>query len=340
MASKHKYVVGTVASVVISSATGYVTNVATNNQAWTWTAALVGLVVALALLTVHLSKNQPASQQTAELGTGPGQHAAATGKARITQAGNNVTTGVTGWVMAAIVAILVAGGVALAAINAPPVTPLPSNGLPFDIKVLTDPAKFEFGKYAKSDAESLNTVSNFYFPPGKLFSSPKPPKGLSCSGWHAWAYRHGGMPVDWSNIALNISAIAGVTVQIIGAELNIKRLPPPQGGDIISCEQGDETSVSYLELDLNTGQATYRYKGVEPVALALTVSPSAPERMYVRAEPNGCYCEWFLTFHILVNGKEYIHRIDNNGQPFKAAGGGLQGFKSWWIGDGEWISAD
>jgi hypothetical protein len=82
-----------------------------------------------------------------------------------------------------------------------------------------------------------------------------------CYAFKPWAHRSGGVDIDQTVIAVNIDAISSTTVQIVGVRPNISRKPNPYPtGDKAACDQGDETTKSFLDLDLGTGKYFYYLK--------------------------------------------------------------------------------
>jgi len=116
------------------------------------------------------------------------------------------------------------------------------------------------------------------------------------------------------------------TVQVLGARFTIKPMSNPNPrGDVDSCEQGDQTTKSYISLDLDKGTSGYWYKGFPPASnaspgpLAVNVEYNKPERIYVMAEARPGYYKWTLSPHLQVGAKEYWEPVNNGGKGFVTA---------------------
>jgi hypothetical protein len=206
--------------------------------------------------------------------------------------------------------------------SAPPaVQPSPSNQTknPFDLKVFTKPEDVN----PNGDPNYINDIRGYLFPAGALAKIPVPDSLPGCFDYHTWAHENGGVDVGQTVVAVNLTALTSATVQVVGARLAITpKTNPPTKGDVAACDQGDETTKSYLEIDLDKGSQAFHYRDSEAegghriVPFAINVKAGAPERIYVKAVSGGCYCSWYLDLHLLVEGTEYWERVDDRGEPF------------------------
>lgn len=338
MSKRGLRVAAAAAAVVLGSAIGVTTNIVTDRPTVGWIAALVTLVLSGVALQTGVALLEPRGATAATAGgagpeaTSPAQSAHPVGlqvgvalSSTIATAGRDVRTGYSGGQVAGIVAAAGAVAVAVLAVTlvlAPPggdgstgpapeastAAPTTTPPEPFDIVVMTDPKKFRFGD------DQINTTNEFLFPTGSLERIEKPSTD-KCYEWHAWARRNNAADLLTTNIAINVSALTSDTVQILGAELVVETGAEPIG-DVAACQQGGQTTASYLDIDLDQRSATYRYKGDQPTPLALNILPGKPERIYIKATTQECFCRWFLDLDITVAGMDYTYRVSNNGRPF------------------------
>ncbi|MEU4763326.1 hypothetical protein AB0H12_08720 [Actinosynnema sp. NPDC023794] len=206
----------------------------------------------------------------------------------------------------------------------------------FNIKVLTDTTDVNFGI-------KTGGASSYLFPPGALAGLPAPYPPNGCYDWQQWALDNGGVPTGTSYVSFTVSAISDETVRVHGVKVHVERLVGELVGDVAACQQGSPPEMSYLRIDLDKAQATYRYSEdaadpdppIRPFALEVTAARS--DQVMVMADSGPCYCRWHLDLDVEVGGHYYPYRVDNGGEPFVAAPLHAPGY-SYFAYSSTWIS--
>lgn len=194
----------------------------------------------------------------------------------------------------------------------------PATNLPFSITTQTDPliANSNLGISGPS----------WLFPEEKMRSLPAP-DDVGCQSWFGWAHRNGGLDISTAYVSLNITPLTPVTVQIVGSELEIERLPGEATGAVVDCPVGGPSPISRLGIDLDKQTMVYSHQNnatsdgfpmlVRP--FALSVEYNKPERIDIVAGSEACYCRWALILHIQVGAERFRYRVDDNGTGFITA---------------------
>ncbi|WP_212994692.1 hypothetical protein [Actinoplanes auranticolor] len=315
------------ATVVVGVGIGVATELMTDPPTIAWLVIIAALTVIAVAIQIGLLMSDGGNETTPS-GSYPAVHqtAATIGNGSTSQVGRDVNNGLGGGpiaLIAGVVGLLLLAAVVVVwnlrqprdpsretaqAAGAPSVT---ASGptTPFAVKVLLDPQKYVDPKH------EINTVNSFLFPAGGL-TAEKPDK--YCYAWHSWAREKNAADVEVTNFAISISAVTSDVVQVTGAELVATDLSDPHG-DVAACEQGGETTHSFLNIDLDKRKLDFLDGGLKPVPFMRTIKPADPEVVYVKATATTCYCSWQLVLDISVAGKDYPYTVDNNGKPFVTA---------------------
>lgn len=294
-----KKLLARIGAVAVSGIIGYATNIVASSPTIGGVTGIVALMLAAIVVEATLAILENHGQDT------PPRHARATGRRLFPRA----------WAAIIVVAILVTIGALV----------IDWNPKAFSVNVIKDPVSEAFQKPQKDAGKGINAIRSFLFPAGTLKNLP-PPDG-DCGEWYGWASSHGSIDKLNTIFAINVSADGKDTVQVLGATLNRDAVKATAPYDEAICEVGFPTTISYLRVNLDDGTQEFLYDGDQPRPLLVNIEPGKPEAIFVNASTSERHYRWYLTLDILVKGKAYSYRVDDEGKPFETIGGTVKSIR-------------
>jgi len=180
------------------------------------------------------------------------------------------------------------------------------------------------------------------FPKGKLATLKVPDwDAANCPPINDWVHANGG--VDLNRTVTQFVVTAGsAQVVVDSAEVDVLERTKVRADEWensgIHCGGGGPLSVTYLQIELNTGNAIMSVSngpqadaGSSLVPFGLALKPYEADRVMVQARPavsggggnfdpeSMTIYKWRLKLSVLVNGERSYAYIDDNGKPFMTA---------------------
>lgn len=180
------------------------------------------------------------------------------------------------------------------------------------------------------------TQGSDYVQPMFLFDRPPhklqrpPPDGLNLESdpesVFDWAYANGGIDVGRTILSLIVVGRTTDAVVLTDFRIKVDRDEPEAAGYVVEVRGGGMGGgMDTREIEINLDRPTPKLKlhdtagRTTPWSFPLKVSSADPEHIEVTVNAGECTCSWTAELHYIVDGRPAIHRIDNNGLPFRIA---------------------
>ena len=161
---------------------------------------------------------------------------------------------------------------------------------------------------------------------------PIPQDIISYGGWSDWdEVSEGGAAASPGQVMITIQGRSAAEVVLTDLEVRVVARREPIRGTALHRQCGGEGVVRWLSVDLDRDPVAATADRAEvmyphtpewerrPIKFPYTVSLSDSETFVIKADTEGCDCDWIVGLHWASQGQTGILPIDDNGRPFRTS---------------------
>jgi hypothetical protein len=150
------------------------------------------------------------------------------------------------------------------------------------------------------------------------------PSGNGCLQFHPWVAKRGGVPAEDTYLRLVLQGKHSAAVLVSSLRARIVQRRAPLAGTPLVCPSAGAAEVRFVQLDLDKRPAvgvyaelTENMSVVRRKPVAFTLKENETEVFDIWASTKHCYCKWIMELDLVVNGRQVVKTVTNNGEPFQ-----------------------